>query len=85
MTYNELISHFEGLSEAARALGVDRRLVDRWKRRRIPSKHQLKAERKSSGKLKADAQATADAEEMASYVRSSRRRASRAASKEVRP
>lgn len=73
MKYDDLVSHFEGLSSAARALGVDRRLVDRWKKRRIPSRHQLKAQYLSHGKLKADRQARQEAKEFASYVQADSR------------
>ena len=68
MNYEDLISHFETPSKAARAIDVDRRLVDAWKDRRIPSKHQMKAEHLSEGMLKADDQAHSEARELASYL-----------------
>jgi len=68
MTFDDLISHFTTPSAAARALSVDRRLVDAWKERRIPSKHQLKAEFLSEGKLQADQQAKDEGKEISSYV-----------------
>jgi hypothetical protein len=36
MTYQELIAYFGTCAKAARALGVDRRVVHRWKRAGIP-------------------------------------------------
>ena len=68
MDYAELIAHFRRPSDAAKALEVDRRLVDAWKQRRIPSKHQLKAEHVTAGALKADDEARAEAQEILGYV-----------------
>lgn len=68
MTYDDLIAHWGRPSDAASALEVDRRMVDSWKERRIPSKHQLKAAALSEGKLKADDQAVADGKEIAGYM-----------------
>lgn len=64
MLYDDVVGHFGTPSEAARALGVDRRLVNDWKKRRIPSKHQLKAQLESGGKLQPDDEALKDAEEL---------------------
>lgn len=64
MVYEDLIGHFGAPSDAAKALGVDRRLVDGWKKRRIPTKHQLKAQSLSSGELTPDVEAQRDAEEL---------------------
>lgn len=36
MTYEQLISHYGTCSKAARALGVERQVVHRWKRAGIP-------------------------------------------------
>lgn len=69
MNYEELIEHYLRPSDAARALGVDRRLVDTWKKRRIPTSHQLKAEHLTNGTLRADDQARAEGREIAAYVR----------------
>lgn len=68
MVYVDLVGHFSGLSSAARALGVDRRIVDSWKARRIPTRHQLKAHYLSDGKLRLDAQAKREAREIAMYL-----------------
>lgn len=69
MLYDDLVSHFGTPSAAAKALGVDRRLVDGWKRRRIPTRHQLKAEQVSEGKLAPDQAAKKEAAELASLLR----------------
>jgi len=68
MTYEDLIAHYLRPSDAARALDVDRRLVDTWKKRRIPTVHQLKAEHLTAGALQADQQAKEEGAEIASYV-----------------
>lgn len=68
MTYEDLIEHYKRPADAGRALGVDRRTVDMWKRRRIPSVHQLKAEHLTDGALKADQQAKDEGQEIARYV-----------------
>lgn len=73
MLYDDLVTHFDGLSSAARALSVDRRLVDRWKKRRIPTLHQLKAHHLSAGKLKLDEQARREAKEYALYLPADKR------------
>lgn len=75
MKYADLIEHFGTQADAARALEVDRRLVDIWKKRRIPTNHQLKAAFVSGGKLAADAQAQAEGKEIASYVAPKKRAA----------
>lgn len=68
MLYDDLVGHFGAPSDAAKALGVDRRLVDGWKKRRIPTKHQLKAEVLSEGKLTPDDEAKREAEEMSALL-----------------
>jgi hypothetical protein len=68
MLYDDLVAHFGAPSKAATALGVDRRLVDCWKKRRIPTKHQLKAEILSEGKLAPDEEARREAAEMAALL-----------------
>lgn len=68
MTYEDLIGHYGRPSDAARALEVDRRLVDSWKKGRIPTAHQLKAQHLTAGALQADEQAQAEGREIASYV-----------------
>jgi hypothetical protein len=64
MGYDDLVGHFGTPSEAGRALGVDRRQVNDWKKRRIPTKHQLKAQQESNGKLVPDAEALKEAAEL---------------------
>lgn len=64
MLYEQLVSHFDTPSKAAHALGVDRRLVDGWKKRRIPTRHQLKAQHLSDGKLLPDDRAQREAREL---------------------
>ena len=68
MIYESLVSHFVTPSRAAQALGVDRRLVDRWKKRRIPTRHQLKAAQISGGALVPDEQAQREAKEFESLL-----------------
>jgi len=68
MDYDDLIRHYLRPSDAAKALGVDRRMVDVWKKRRIPTAHQLRAEFLTNGAIQADEQAKAEGLEIASYV-----------------
>lgn len=68
MNYGQLVDHWKTPSAAAEALGVDRRRVDDWKKRRIPSKWQVKAAALSGGKLKADKKAQSEVAELAQYV-----------------
>jgi hypothetical protein len=68
MVYDQLVSHFVTPSRAAFALGVDRRLVDGWKKRRIPTKHQLHAEKLSGGVLVPDEKAKKEAAELTSIL-----------------
>lgn len=68
MVYDDVVTFFHGPSNAARALGVDRRLVDGWKKRRIPTKHQLKAQMMSDGKLAPDGKAVEEAKEFAAIL-----------------
>lgn len=76
MKYEQLVEFFDGLTKAADALGVDRRVVDRWKRRRIPSRWQMKAQALSGGTLQADRQARDEAAELASYLKPKEKRVS---------
>jgi hypothetical protein len=73
MRYEDLIGHFGGLTKAAEALGLDRRVVHAWRKRRIPSRWQLKAESLSDGVLRADDEARDEAVEYASYAERLRR------------
>lgn len=75
MKYDDLVSHFMSPSKAAEALDVDRRMVDSWKTRRIPSRWQMKAQTKSGGALQADQQAKDEAAEYALYVAEQEKRA----------
>ena len=69
MVYEQVVKHWGGISIAARALGTDRRRVEEWKRRRrIPTKWQLKVHRISGGKLKLDAEARRDARELKGLI-----------------
>lgn len=55
MTYDDLIEHYGNESDAARALGVPRQTVHRWKKAgTVPLEQQVKYEVASEGKLKAD-------------------------------
>lgn len=69
MNYHDLLAHYIRPIDIANALGVSRQMVDAWKDRRIPSRHQLKAERITDGKLKADTQAHEEAEEFAALLK----------------
>ena len=51
MTYQELIAFFGTCSKAARALGVDRRVVHRWKRAGIPLMRQYQLQIVTQGAL----------------------------------
>ena len=68
MTYDQLAAHFGGPTRAADALGIeDRRTVHAWKRRGVPARWQMKAEKVSGGKLRADKESRREAAEFASY------------------
>lgn len=75
MVYEQLVAFYGSPSNAANTLDVDRRLVDCWKRRRIPSIHQFKAHHLSDGALKLDAQAKREARELARFLPSIQRAA----------
>jgi len=62
MQYQELVTHFGGLSAAGRALGIDRRRVFAWKGARIPSHWQSKIEVVTEGALRADDRTRQDAQ-----------------------
>ena len=69
MTYDQLVGHFGGPTKAADALGIeDRRTVHAWSRRRVPSRWQMKAEKLTDGKLRADKESRREAVEFASYL-----------------
>lgn len=53
MTYDELIEHFGGLSEAARSLGLIRQTVHGW-RDGVPLVRQMQIETLTHGALRAD-------------------------------
>lgn len=55
MTYQDVIAHFGSQGAAARALGLKQPSVWAWKVNGIPELRQLDIERKTNGKLKADA------------------------------
>lgn len=69
MLYGDVVGFWGTPSGAAKALNVDRRLVDGWKKRRIPTKHQLNAQRLSDGKLIPDEQAKQEAAELAALLK----------------
>lgn len=75
MNFEQLVGHFTTPSKAAAALGADRRVVDSWKTRRIPSHWQMKAQTVSEFALQADQQAKDEAAEMARHVAEQERRA----------
>jgi DNA-binding transcriptional regulator YdaS (Cro superfamily) len=55
MTIDQLVQYFGSQAKAAQALGCTQPCVSNWKtRQRIPALQQIKAERISRGKLKAD-------------------------------
>jgi hypothetical protein len=68
MKYEQVVRHFGGNAKAAEALGLGRSHVANWKRVRIPSKHQIKIQVLTGGKLKPDKQAQREGAEFARYV-----------------
>jgi hypothetical protein len=70
MKYNDLVTYWGSMTNAAKVLGINnKQTVHNWRdRKRIPSKWQLKAEVLSRGTLKADRKAHADAAELVGYV-----------------
>ena len=55
MLYEELLSHFGGLSKAARALKIRKQTVHSWKARgAIPFEAQFRIQLKTKGRLRAD-------------------------------
>ena len=69
MKYEEAVLYFHRPIDLARALQLDRRTVDCWRRRRIPSRWQVQLETITGGVLTADEQARSDAELFAGYNR----------------
>lgn len=64
MRYKELVAHFDGVTEAAKALDLDKQVVHAWGvRGRIPSRWQMKAARLSNGLLKPDRKAIEEAQD----------------------
>lgn len=62
MTYEEVVAHFGGLTKAAQALETSKQTVHHWNdHKRIPSKWQLKIQRATRGRLKADKTSLQDA------------------------
>lgn len=53
MTYEDLIETYGGLSKAARALGLAKQTVHRWKGGGIPFEKQFIIQMKTKGRLKA--------------------------------
>jgi hypothetical protein len=55
MNYNRMLAHFGGLKKTAQALETSMQTVHQWKvRGNIPPKWQIKAHRRSEGRLKPD-------------------------------
>lgn len=55
MLYEELLSHYGGLSKAARALKMRKQTVHSWKSRgAIPFEAQFRIQLKTKGRLRAD-------------------------------
>ena len=68
MKYDQLDRHFGGPQKIATALGIkSRQTVHSWKSIGVPAKWQLKAERLSGGKLRADREARREAAEFSAY------------------
>lgn len=57
MTHSDLIDFFGSGVDAAKALGVDRSYVSRWRYERIPSLYQSAAMSMSRGRLTPDEEA----------------------------
>ena len=55
MSYDELLENYGGLSKAARALGISKQTVHRWKAAGIPFEAQFNIQIKTKGRLKAGA------------------------------
>ena len=53
MKYKDIIRHFGGVSQTARALGMTRQGVYNWRTQPIPYPRQLHIQQASRGKLKA--------------------------------
>lgn len=53
MTYEDVIENYGGLSKAARALGLAKQTVHRWKGGGIPFEKQFIIQMKTKGRLKA--------------------------------
>lgn len=54
MTYDDLVDTYGGLSKAARALGLAKQTVHRWRDSGIPFEKQFIIQMKTKGRLKAD-------------------------------
>lgn len=53
MTYSDLIDTYGSQAKAAKALGLNRQTVHRWKTAGIPFEAQFRIQMKTKGKLKA--------------------------------
>ncbi|HZM36004.1 MAG TPA: Cro/CI family transcriptional regulator [Burkholderiales bacterium] len=62
MRYEEVVAHFGGVTKTAQALETKKQVVHHWSdHARIPSKWQLKIQRRTRGRLKADKRSRDDA------------------------
>lgn len=68
MDARQIEKHFDGLSEAARALGTTRQVVYGWREGGVPDEWQLKAEKVSGGLLRASKKAREFGLRIASYL-----------------
>lgn len=58
MRYDDIIKHFGGVTQAAKALGMTRQAVYNWRTQPIPYPRQLLIQQVSRGRLKATNGAT---------------------------
>lgn len=54
MTFNDVVSHFGGLTKASRAIRIKPSSVFIWQTRRVPDYRQFQIEKLTKGALKAD-------------------------------
>jgi DNA-binding transcriptional regulator YdaS (Cro superfamily) len=54
MTFSEMLKHYGSAANAARAIGLHRQAVSRWKKGAIPLDQQVKFELATDGALRAN-------------------------------
>lgn len=54
MTYQDLIEKYGGCTAAAKAIGLPKQTVNRWKDTGIPFEQQFRIQLKTRGRLKAE-------------------------------